>query len=223
MTFQEVLTALRARWYAFLAVLLCVAAVGYLAIREKPLYQATAVVALVPPKEPSVPNQLAAATPSLAAVGVAVDDLLTSGADADGLRAQGVTDTFTIAPRNNGTSETPAYRVPSELITVTGPDPDALVREAGVLIQAYGAGLHTMQANTGVVDKVQISDATLAPPTAVQLHGSHSRGAIGVALLGFGLAVAVSLRLHNRRKGRSGSAASWDQETNTEEADAVIV
>ena len=80
MTFQEVLTALRTRWYAFTAVLLCVAAVGYLAIREKPLYQATAVVALVPPKEPSVPNQLAAATPSLAAVGVAVDDLLASGA-----------------------------------------------------------------------------------------------------------------------------------------------
>jgi hypothetical protein len=223
LTFQEVLTALRTRWYAFTAVLLCVAAVGYLAIREKPLYQATAVVALVPPKEPSVPNQLAAATPSLAAVGVAVDDLLASGAEADGLRARGVTDPFTIAPRNNGTSETPAYRVPSELITVTGPNPDTVVQEAGTLIQAYAAGLHTMQANSGVLDKVQITDTTLAPPTAVQLHGSRSRGALGVALLGFGLAVAVAVRLHNRGKRRSGPAGSWDQNTNAEEPDAVIV
>lgn len=222
MTFQEVLTALRARWYAFLAVLLCVAAVGYLAIREKPLYQATAVVALFPPKEPSVPNQLAAATPSLAAVGVAVDDLLTSASQADGLRGQGVTDQFTIAPRNNGTSETPAYRVPSELITVTGPDPDMVEQEAGILIKAYGAGLQSMQANSGVLERVQITDTTLAPPTAVQLHGSRSRGAVGVALLGFGLAVAVALRLHNRRKTRSGEA-DWDQNTNAEEPDAVIV
>lgn len=223
MTFQEVLTALRARWYAVLAVLLCVAAAGYVAIREKPLYQATAVVALVPPKEPSVPNQLAAATPSLAAVGVAVDDLLTSAADADGLRAQGVLDQFVIAPRNNGTSETPAYRVPSELITVTGPNPDTVVAETAILIKAYGAGLRAMQANSGVIDKVQITDTMLAPPTAVQLHGSRSRGAVGVALLGFGLAVATALRLHNRRKGRSEAPADWDQDTNAEDTDAVIV
>lgn len=223
MTFQEVLTALRARWYVVLAVLLCVAAAGYPAIHAKPLYQATAVVALVPPKEPSVPNQLAAATPSLAAVGVAVDDLLTSAAEADGLRAQGVVDQFAIAPRNNGTSETPAYRVPSELITVIGPNPDTVVAEATILIKAYASGLRTMQANSGVVDKVQITDTTLAPPTAVQLHGSRSRGAVGVALLGFGLAVAVAVRLYNRRKGRSAKSADWDQDTNAEEADAVIV
>jgi len=222
LTFQEVLSALRGRWYAFLAVLLCVAAVGYLAIREKPLYQATAVVALVPPKEPSVPNQLAAATPSLAAVGVAVDDLITSGADAAGLRAAGVIDQFTLAPRNNGTSETPAYRVPSELITVTGADPEAVEREAGTLIQAYAAGLRAMQANSGVLDRVQITDTTLAPPTAVQLHGSHSRGALGVALLGFGLALATAVRLHNRRRGRSG-VTGWDPDANTEVIDAVVV
>ncbi len=222
MTFQEVLAAVRARWYAALAVLLCVAAAGYVAIRDKPLYQATAVVALVPPKEPSVPNTLAASTPSLAAVGVAVDDLLSSGSQANSLRAQGVSDPFSLVPRNNGTSETPAYRVPSELITVTGPDPDAVQAEAAILIQAYGAGLSAMQANAGVAAVARISDATLAPPTAVRLHGSRSRGAVGVALLGAGAAVAVSIRL--RRRGGLRGAAAWEQERNAsvEEADALV-
>jgi hypothetical protein len=219
LTFQEVLTAVRARWYAALAVLLCVAAVGYLAIREKPLYQASAVVALVPPKEPSVPNTLAAASPSLAAVGVAVDDLLTSASQAAPLRALGVTDQFAVAPRNNGTSETPAYRVPSELITVTGSDPDAVQQEAGILVQAYGAGLSSIQADAGVVASVRITDDTLAPPTTLQLRGSRSRGALGVALLGFGATVAIGIRL--RGKG-SRDTPEWERNTSTEDVDALV-
>jgi len=199
--FHEVLAALRARWYLAAAALLCVAVAGWTAVLHGgPLYQATAAVVLVPPKEPSVPNTLASATPSIAAAGLAVDDILLSPAEGASLRAQGVTDAYGIVPRNNGTNETPAYRVPSEQITVTGADPEGVQQEAETLIADYGVRLRSMQSAAGVPLKVQITDGVLAPPTVAELHGSRSRGAVGLGLLGAGAAVAVAVRT---RPGRA--------------------
>jgi len=206
--FHELLTALRARWYLAGAAALCVLAAGLYAVHGKPLYQASAAVVLVPPKAPSVQNTLASATPSIAAAGLAVDDILLSPAEQSALRAQGVVDAYTIVPRNNGTNETPAYRVPSEQITVTGGDERAVLVEAGTLMNDYTARLRSMQSGAGVAVQAQITDGVLAPPTVVQLHGSRSRGVVAVGLLALGAAIAVAARLRPRRARLAGLAGS---------------
>jgi hypothetical protein len=212
-TFHAVLAALRARWYLAAAVLLCVTVAGAYVLHGKPVYRATAAVVLTPPKTPSSPNTLAAATPSIAATGLAVDDVLTSPAYAATLRAQGVLDTFTVVPLNDGTTETPSYRVPTEQITVTGGNAEAVLSETDALVADYVAQLRATQSAAGVVTRGQIAAAVLAPSTEVQLHGSHSRGAVAIGLLGIGAAVAVAVRFRPRR-GRAADRA--------EETDAVL-
>jgi hypothetical protein len=197
--FQVVLAALRTRWYLVAAVLLCTVAAGAYALHGKPVYQAVADVVLTPPKTPSSPNTLAATTPSIAAAGLAVDDILLSPSQSTQLRAQGVVDMYTIVPRNNGTTETPAYRVPTEEITVTGGDADAVLTEAATLVTDFASQLRVMQSEAGVVTRAQITAGVLAPPTELQLHGSRSRGAVAVGLLGIGAAVAVAVRFRPRR------------------------
>jgi hypothetical protein len=219
--FHEVLAALRARWYLAAAALLITAVAGWGAVLHGgALYQATAAVVLVPPKEPSVPNTLASATPSIAATGLAVDDILLSPAEKSALRVQGVTDAYGLAPRNNGTNETPAYRVPSEQITVTGADPERVQQEAETLVADYGARLQAVQSAAGVPVRVQITDGVLAPPTVAELHGSRSRGAVGLGLLGSGAAVAVAI---GTRPGRATRRQPPSSSPTTEENDAVVV
>jgi hypothetical protein len=210
--FHELLTALRKRWYLAGAAALCVLAAGLYVLHGKPLYQASAAVVLVPPKAPSVQNRLASATPSIAAAGLAVDDILLSPAEQSALRAQGVVDAYTIVPRNNGTNETPAYRVPSEQITVTGGDVEAVLAEAGTLMDDYAARLRSMQSGAGVAVQAQITDGVLAPPTAVRLHGSRSRGVVAVSLLALGAAIVVAARFRPRRARSASLAGSGDRE-----------
>ena len=225
MAFHEVLSALRARGLLAAAVLLCVAAAGAYVLHGKPAYQATAAVVLVPPKTPAVTNRLASATPSVAAAGLAVDDILLSPAEQAALRAQGVRDGYTIVPRNNGTNETPAYRVPSEQITVTGGDAQAVLDETETLMADYAARLASMQSAAGVVTGAQITDGVLAPPIVVQLHGSRSRGAVGFGLLGLGAAVAVAVRFRPRRRVPPGppTGPRNDTERAEETPDAIVV
>jgi hypothetical protein len=213
-TFQAVLAALRARWYLAAAILLCVVAAGAYALHGKPVYQATAAVVLTPPRTPSSPNTLAATTPAIAATGLAVDDILLSPAQTTALRARGVVDTYTVVPRNNGTTETPAYRVPTEQITVTGGDAAAVLTEADTLVADFATQLSAMQSAAGVATKAQITMGVLAPSTEVRLHGSRSRGLVAVVLLGTGAAVAVAVRFRPRR----GSEAD-----RVEENDVVLV
>jgi len=218
--FHEVLAALRARWFLVVAALLCAALAGVFVLRAVPLYQATAAVVLVPPKARTTPNTLASTTPSIAAAGQAVDDILLSPVEATALRAQGVVDTYTIVPRNNGTTETPSYEVPSEQITVTGKDPNAVLNEASALMTDYTARLRSMQTQTGVAVTSQITDGVLAPPTVVRLRGSRSRGAVGIGLLGLGAGVALAVRF---RPGRRGNDDYPVQSEEPEDIDAVVV
>lgn len=213
MAFHELLAALRARWFLVVGALLCAALAGVVVLHGKPLYQATAAVVLVPPKARTTPNTLASTTPSIAAAGQAVDDILLSPAESAALRAQGVLDSYTIVPRNNGTTETPSYEVPSEQITVTGEDPNAVLNETSTLMTDYAARLRSMQTQTGVAVISQITDGVLAPPTVVRLHGSRSRGAVGIGLLGLGAGVALAVRF---RPGRI-------QSEEVEDRDAVVV
>jgi hypothetical protein len=132
-----------------------------------------------------------------------------------------VRDAYTIVPRNNGTNETPAYRVPSEQITITGGNAQTVLSEAQALIVDYTARLASMQSAVGVVPRGQITDGVLAPPTVLQLHGSRSRGAVGVALLGLGAAVAAAVRFRPRRRRPPGPGN--DSERVEETPDAVVV
>ena len=212
MSFRSMVGILRKRWYAALAVLAVVAGLSWPVYHPKPEYQATAVLLLVPPKLPTAPNALAATSPSIAATGLAVDDLMESAAQVRALAGAGVTDSFTVAPRNSGTEETPAYTIPSEELTVTGPDPDRAVTEVTELISAFENDLTTIQANVGVVARNQISAGSLAQPSVGELHGAKSRGLLGMALLGMGGAVALPLwldrRLPLRKRGRKADVST---------------
>lgn len=212
MSFREMLRILRARWYVVAVVLVVTAMLSWPVYHPKAQYQATAVIVLVPPKEPSAPNTLAATTPSVAASGLAVDDILLSSTEAGPLRRAGVTDSFTIAPRNSGTDETPAYTIPSEQLTVTGPDPATALRELTTLVGAFDANLKSMQENVGVGAKSEITTGALAQPSVAQLHGSRTRGLVGMGVLGIGFAIAVPLWLDRwlvrRARKRSGANAS---------------
>jgi hypothetical protein len=224
--FHEVLAALRARWFLAALALLCAAAGGVYVLHGAPVYQADAAVVLVPPKEPSAPNSLASAGPSDAAAGLAVDDILLSPAETAALRAQGVRDAYTIVPRNNGTSETPAYRVPSEQFTVTGGNATTVMTETDTLIADYAAKLRAMQSASGVIVRAQITVGLLAPTTVARLHGSRSRGAVGIALLGFGAAVAAAVRFRPRRVRpghEEGERERARERERTEQADALVV
>lgn len=230
MTFREVVSALRSRWWAaFLAMLVALAG-GWLVVHPKPVYQTTAVVVLVPPKI-SAQNTLASVTPSIASAGLAVDDILLSAAEGSKLRAAGVVDQYTVTPRNNGTDETPAYTVPSEQITIIGGNAATGLAEAETLVEAYTASLRSMQASVGIVPQGQITDGLLASPSSVELQASRSRGLIAAGLLGLGVAVTLAVRLRPGRPSRRGaSGRPWPAEDSggpagpeTQEQDELFV
>lgn len=198
MAFQDVLRDLRLRWYLVVAVLLVTAAAGWKVDHARPMFQATAVVALLPPIGPQQPNSLASVTPSVASTGLAVDDFLQSAREIGTLRGSGVQDAFTVAPRNSGTNETPAYTIPSELITVVSADPEAARDEAETLVTAFSAELVSLQSSAAVPAKERITSASLALPAVIELRGAKTRGLAGVALLGMGFAIGLPLWVERR-------------------------
>lgn len=184
MSLQEVIEIVRLRWYLAAAVLLCMLAAGWFVDHPQRMYEATSVILLVPPKEPTAPNKLAATTPSVAQTGLMVDTILTDATYADRLRAAGVAGDFTLAPRNNGTTEIPKYTVPAEQLTVTGPDPDETVRSVTALAAVFESELAELQARAGVQPAYRITAQELVPPLAAPILGSKLRGLVGVAGLG---------------------------------------
>jgi hypothetical protein len=194
-SFREVVSVLCTRWYVVMAVFLVTALASWPVYHPKPEYQASVVLVLTPPVQPGVPNALAAATPSIAATGQAVDLILQSQVETQNLRQAGVTDQYALAPYNSGTDETPAYTIPSEQLTVSSADPNFAVHELTVLSNAFYAKLQSMQAGVDVPVKAQITAGLLAQPSVAELHGAKSRGLAGMMLLGLGFAVALPLWL----------------------------
>jgi hypothetical protein len=207
---REVLAVLRLRWYVVAVVLLATALGGWQVKHAQPLYQGSSIVVLAPPKEVTVPNKLAAVTPSLAVAGLAVNTALLDPSQAAGLRQDGVVGDYAIAPRNSGTDETPQYYVPSELITVETGDPAAALHGVTVLQTLYGQQLDTWQADQGIEPSIRITAQVLVPPDVQEVLGAHTRGLIGTALLGFGAAIVLPLwldrylRSRTRRTRRAG-------------------
>lgn len=209
MTFRELLETIRLRWYVAVLIAAVTLAAGWKVDHPPKYYQATSVLLLIPPTEPSAPNALAAATPSIAATGVLIDSILTDPTSADRLRKAGVTGDFALAPRNNGTVQTPHYSVPAEQLTVESSDPNAALASVAALAGQYTWALDDLQARAGVQAAVRITTQVLVAPTVAPVKGSKSRGLAGVAALGaiaFFL-IPVAFDRYTRRRTRRTSAA----------------
>jgi len=226
-SFREVIETVRARWYVAAVALLLTLAMGWKVDHPSRVYQATTVLLLVPPQAPSSPNTLAAVTPSIAATGLMVDTILSDGSSADRLRKAGVTNDYSLTPRNNGTVQTPRYSVPAELLSVTGPNPDAVLTSVTKLSEAFFEELDDMQARADVPMSIRITAQELVPPSVAQVHGSKSRGLAGVAILGT-IAIVVlpnwfdryMRRRHRRAHDAAASRIRQRRKTKTDRADS---
>lgn len=209
MTLRELLYTIRLRWYVAAVIAVVTLAAGWKVDHPPRYYQAISVVLLVPPKAPDAPNSLAAVTPSIAQTGVLVDTVLSDATSADRLRKAGVTGDFSVAPRNNGTVQTPYYTVPAEQLTVNSSDPNAAVSSVSALAAVYSQELDGLQASAGVRAADRITTQELVPPVATPVKGSKSRGLIGTAAVG---AIALVLfpvwfdRIARRRARRKAAA-----------------
>lgn len=211
MSFREVIETVRSRWYVAAIVLLVTLAVGWKVDHPPRVFQATTVLLLVPPPDPSSPNALAATTPSIAATGVMVDTLLSADTSKEMLRKAGVTGDYALNPRNNGTVQTPQYTVPAEQLTVTGSDPNTAVTSVTRLARVFMEQLDDLQARADVPRSLRITTQVLVAPAVAQVRGSKSRGLAGVALIGLiGVVVLPNWydRYMRRRHRRADSAAT---------------
>jgi hypothetical protein len=209
-SFREVIETVRLRWYVAAIVLLVTFAMGWKVDHPPRVFQATTVLLLVPPPDPSSPNALAATTPSIAATGVMVDTLLNASTSKEMLRKAGVTGDYALNPRNNGTVQTPQYTVPAEQLSVTGSDPNTTVTSVTRLARVFMEQLGDLQARADVPQSLRITTQVLVAPAVAQVRGSKSRGLAGVALIGLiGVVVLPSWydRYMRRRRRRADSAS----------------
>ena len=190
---REVIAVLRLRWYVVAVVLFATALGGWHVKHVQPLFQGTAIVVLAPPVQVTAPNKLAATTPSLAVAGLAVNMALLDRSQDARLAQAGVIGDYTITPRNSGTSETPQYDLPSELISVETGDPTVALHSVTVLQTLYAEQLAAWQADQGLDPSIWITAQVLDPPDVQGVIGSHSRALIGTALLGVAAAIVLPL------------------------------
>ena len=197
---------LRLRWYVVAVVMALTALGGWHVKHAQPLYLGTSIVVLTPPTEQTVPNRLAAVSSSLAVTGLAVNTALLDTSQAARLAQAGVIGDYTITPRNSGTSETPQYQLPSELLSVQAGDPNVALHSVTVLQTLYAEQLDEWQADQGLDPAIRITAQVLVPPDVQGVLGSHSRALIGTALLGAGTAISVPLWFdqYARRRERRG-------------------
>jgi hypothetical protein len=181
----EVTRALLRRWYVLLLAAVLTAAGAHHVLRPGPRFVSTAVIVVKPPVTGNQPNQFANLQPPLAAVSYAVIQQLRSPAGAAELRARGVAPgSYSVEPRNSGTSVTPQYLIPSLQVQVRYRDAvaaDAMVR---AVIAAYGDRLRALQDAQKIPTDARMSADLLVPPDSVAVSGTRSRALAGVALSG---------------------------------------
>jgi hypothetical protein len=190
---HELLAVVRLRWYVVAVVVVATAIAAWEVKHPKPLYLGTCVVVLAPPTAPSAPNKLIAVTPSIAQAGLMVKMALSDQSQADRLQQAGVIGDFTIVPRNNGTTETPQYILPSEVLSVEVGDPVVAQRSVTALEAVFAQKLDTLQAEVGIPAGDRLSTEVLVQPTVAPVLGSHTRGLLAVALLGGGASLIAPL------------------------------
>ncbi|WP_225847064.1 hypothetical protein [Streptomyces sp. HPF1205] len=209
----EVLLALLRRWYVLLLAAALTAVGAHHVLRPAPRFLSSAVVVLKPPVTGNQPNQLANLQPPLAAVSYAVVQQLRSPAGEAELRAAGVHGTYRLAPRNSGTSVTPAYLIPSLQVQARLADPAGADRVVREIIDVYTRHVDSLQSAQDVPPAARMSVDLLVPPNAARVVGSRSRALAGVAVAGVtgGLLAALwtDRLLTRRRAGRPRGAGPW--------------
>lgn len=203
----EVVLALVRRWYVLLLALALTAAGALHVLHPRPSYLSSAVIVVKPPVTGNQPNQFANLQPPLAAVSYGIVEQLRSPAGAAELRDAGVSDgSYTLVPRNSGTSVTPAYLIPSLQVQVRRPDPAAADTEVRAIIAVFGDHLARMQTAQEIPAGSRMSADLLVPPNAVPVTGSRSRALAGVAITGatFGILAALWTDRLLRRRGGAG-------------------
>lgn len=199
----EVVLALVRRWYVLLAALLLTAVGAYHVIHPREQYVSTAVIVVKPPATGNQPNQFANLQPPLAAVSYAIIQQLQSPVGTAELRDAGVVPgSFTLVPRNSGTSVTPAYLIPSLQVQVRQADPRAADTMVRRIISVYTDHLTVLQNDQNIPALSRMSVDLLVPPNAVPVVGTKIRGLAGVAITGALAGILATLwtdRLLNRR------------------------
>jgi hypothetical protein len=215
MTPGEVVLALVRRWYVLLFALLLTAVGAYHVTHPREQYLSTAVVVVKPPVTGNQPNQFTNLQPPLAAVSYAIVQQLQSPAGTSELRAAGVAPgTWTLVPRNSGTSVTPAYLIPSLQVQVRYGDATAADTMVGRIVSVYSAHLEKLQTAQHIPADAMMSADLLVPPGAVPVVGAKTRALAGVAILGAvgGVLAALwtdrLLAAHRRGGLRGGRAAA---------------
>lgn len=119
-----------------------------------------------------------------------------------------MTGTYTLVPRNSGTSVTPQYLIPSLQIQARLADPAGADTQVRAIISVFGDHLAALQAAQDIPAASRMSVDLLVPPNAVPVVGIRSRALAGVALsgaVGGTLAALWTDRRLTARKRRRGS------------------
>jgi hypothetical protein len=192
---REVLEALRRRWYVVVAGLLLTALTGWLVTHPQPTYRAVTVIALQPPQTPVHPNRLLDLRPSIALTAAMVTQQLKSRSGDAQMRSDGVIGDYALAPRNSGTTQTPAYAIPSVEASVIAHDQEGTVRSVDVIVAAFRDALGDLQRQWEVPATDRITVVTLAPPNALLLPVVKTRALLGVGLIGAAVTAMASIWL----------------------------
>ncbi|WP_405578393.1 hypothetical protein [Streptomyces sp. NBC_01190] len=201
----EVVLALLRRWYVLLIAALLTVLAAHQVLRPQASWASSSVIVLKPPVTGNQPNQLANLQPPLAAVSYAIIQQLDSPAGKSELRAAGVLGTYSLVPRNSGTSVTPQYLIPSLQIQAVRPAAALADTDVYLIISVYRRHLDTLQGAQHIPADSRMSVDLLVPPNSVLQTGTKSRALAGVGLTGLFCGVLLALWTDRRlRPDRPG-------------------
>jgi len=193
MSFREIFTVLLRRWAVLAAGLVVTASVGWVAIHPTPTWKAVSVLTLRGPRSEASPNQFSDGRPSIALTGALISERLASGSGDAQLRQDGVRGRYQLAPRNSGTSATPAYAIPSVEISVITTSQVVAMRSVNLILERFRSELALVQDEWGVQAGERITGAILAPPGLIAMPVVKSRVLLGIALFGGTASVLLAL------------------------------
>jgi len=205
---REIVGTLRRRWVVLAAGCLLTAIAGWVAIHPAPTYKAVAVITLRAPRTENTPNQFSDGRPSIALTGALISARMESRSGAERLRRDGVVGKYDLAPRNSGSSATPAYLIASVEVSVITHDGAAALRSVQTIVEQFKVELDTVQADWRVPGGDRITVAVLAPPGLIPMRVVKSRALLGVALLGGIGSVLVALWLERYLTRRNARGAA---------------
>jgi hypothetical protein len=196
------------RWYLLVIGGLLTVIVASQAIHPPNRYLASEVLLIKPPTSEYAPNSVTGLHPSESITAAALANRLSTDDARANFEAQGVTGTYTFAPRNTGTNQQPRYVIGSMAITNISYDQADGLRSLHILAEAFTQELKDWQDSYHVRYDLRITIAVLVPPSSDLLPHSPLRSLVGTGLLGVICTAAVMLwvdEIVRRRKRRSSA------------------